>query len=87
MKGSKCSSHHIIVELKQRSHKEQIFYNYSNQSFIFSLSVQFFRDVAWKRDILSLRVNCKKSDTGCDWIGQLRHYEVLNVYCLNIGCF
>ncbi|KAJ7355993.1 hypothetical protein OS493_027387 [Desmophyllum pertusum] len=31
----------------------------------------FFRDVAWERDILSLRVKCKKSGRGCDWTGQL----------------
>ena len=37
---------------------------------------QFFRDVAWERDILSLRVKCKKSERGCEWTGQLRHYEV-----------
>lgn len=35
----------------------------------------FFQDVAWKRDILSLRVKCKRSDRECDWTGQLRHYE------------
>ena len=54
-----------------------------------SLSIQFFRDVAWERDILSLRVKCKKSEAGCDWIEQLRHYEVyvINLSCLNIGCF
>ena len=40
------------------------------------LFIQFFRDVAWEREILSLRVQCKKSERGCDWIGQLRHYEV-----------
>ncbi|XP_044163482.1 TNF receptor-associated factor 5-like isoform X2 [Acropora muricata] len=34
-----------------------------------------FRDVAWERDILSLRVKCKKSKRGCDWTGQLRYYE------------
>lgn len=35
----------------------------------------FFRDVAWERDILSLRVKCKMNERGCDWTGQLRHYE------------
>ncbi|XP_078367851.1 TNF receptor-associated factor 3-like isoform X1 [Oculina patagonica] len=35
----------------------------------------FFRDVAWEREILSLRVKCKKKKRGCDWTGQLRHYE------------
>ena len=49
--------------------------------------MQFFPDVAWERDILSLRVKCKKSEAGCDWIGQLRHYEVINVFCLKVGCF
>ena len=43
--------------------------------------------MAWERDILSLRVKCKKNEIGCDWIGQLRHYEVINVSCLNISCF
>ncbi|XP_020603325.1 TNF receptor-associated factor 6-like [Orbicella faveolata] len=36
----------------------------------------FFRDVAWEREILSLRVKCKQNERGCDWTGQLRHYEV-----------
>ncbi|XP_066021660.1 TNF receptor-associated factor 4-like [Pocillopora verrucosa] len=35
----------------------------------------YFRDVAWERDILSLRVKCKKSARGCDWTGMLRYYE------------
>ncbi|KAL9959365.1 hypothetical protein ACROYT_G032681 [Oculina patagonica] len=35
----------------------------------------FFSDVAWKRDILSLRVKCKKSERGCGWTGQLRNYK------------
>lgn len=41
------------------------------------LFIQFFRDVAWERDILSLRVKCKMNERGCDWTGQLRHYEVM----------
>lgn len=44
--------------------------------FVF-LFIQFFRDVAWERDILSLRVKCKMNERGCDWKGQLRHYEVM----------
>ncbi|XP_078367870.1 TNF receptor-associated factor 4-like [Oculina patagonica] len=35
----------------------------------------FFADVAWERDILSLRVKCKRSERGCDWTEQLRDYE------------
>lgn len=35
----------------------------------------FFRDIAWERDILSLRVKCKMNVRGCDWTGELRHYE------------
>ncbi|KAL9976212.1 hypothetical protein ACROYT_G013484 [Oculina patagonica] len=35
----------------------------------------WFRDLAWERDILSLRVKCDKSERGCDWTGQIRHYE------------
>ncbi|XP_015776101.1 PREDICTED: TNF receptor-associated factor 6-like [Acropora digitifera] len=35
----------------------------------------FFHDVAWKRDILSHRVKCKRNERGCDWIGELRDYE------------
>ncbi|RMX45093.1 hypothetical protein pdam_00014026 [Pocillopora damicornis] len=35
----------------------------------------YFRDVAWERDILSLRVKCKMSERGCDWTGMLRYYE------------
>lgn len=31
--------------------------------------------MAWERDILSLRVKCKKSERGCDWTGMLRYYE------------
>ena len=49
--------------------------------------IKVFRDVAWERDILSLRVKCNKSDRGCEWIGQLRYYEVeyrlLLVTCLS----
>ena len=49
--------------------------------------IKVFRDVAWEREILSLRVKCKQSDRGCEWIGQLRYYEVecslLLVICLN----
>ena len=48
--------------------------------------IKVFRDVAWEREILSLRVKCNKSDRGCEWIGQLRYYEVeyslLLVTCL-----
>ena len=44
--------------------------------FVF-LFIQFFRDVAWERDILSLRVKCKMNKRGCDWTGELRHYEVI----------
>ena len=48
--------------------------------------IKVFRDVAWEREILSLRVKCNKSDRGCEWIGQLRYYEVqhslLLVICL-----
>lgn len=44
--------------------------------FVF-LFIQFFRDVAWERDILSLRVKCKMNERGCDWMGELRHYEVI----------
>ena len=32
--------------------------------------------MAWEREKLSLRVECKKIDLGCTWIGELRHYEV-----------
>ncbi|XP_067054589.1 TNF receptor-associated factor 4-like isoform X2 [Acropora muricata] len=35
----------------------------------------FFTDKAWTRDILSLRVKCKQSKRGCDWIGEVRHAE------------
>ena len=45
-------------------------------SFVFLL-FQFFRDVAWERNILSLRVKCKMSKRGCDWTGQLRHFQVM----------
>lgn len=40
-----------------------------------------FRDVAWEREILSLRVECKKRKRGCDWTGQLRYYEEHLVKC------
>ena len=45
-------------------------------SFVF-LFLQFFPDVAWERNILSLRVKCKMSKRGCDWTGQLRHFQVM----------
>ncbi|KAL9976073.1 hypothetical protein ACROYT_G013320 [Oculina patagonica] len=35
----------------------------------------FYSDKAWARDILCLRVKCKQHETGCNWIGQLRHAE------------
>lgn len=41
----------------------------------------YFRDVAWERDILSLRVKCKKNGRGCDWTGMLRHYEDHSKLC------
>ncbi|XP_022784910.1 TNF receptor-associated factor 6-like [Stylophora pistillata] len=41
----------------------------------------YFPDVAWERDILSLRVKCKKSARGCDWDGMLRHYEDHSKLC------
>lgn len=34
-----------------------------------------FYDVAYEREILSLRVKCKKNERGCDWTGELRQYE------------
>ncbi|KAJ7355988.1 hypothetical protein OS493_027382 [Desmophyllum pertusum] len=45
-------------------------------------TLQFFSDKAWARDILGLRVKCKQSARGCDWIGQLRHAEDHeDIYC------
>lgn len=38
--------------------------------------LQVFYDVAYEREILSLRVKCKKNERGCDWTGELRQYEV-----------
>ena len=32
--------------------------------------------MAWEREILSLRVKCKKSERGCEWTGEIRSYQV-----------
>ena len=53
------------------------------QSFLFFSLLQFFRDVAWEREILCLRVKCMKNERGCDWSGHLRHYEVP---CALVAC-
>ena len=37
---------------------------------------QFLHDVAWDKEILSLRVNCKMFEEGCKWKGELRLYKV-----------
>ena len=43
--------------------------------------------MAWDREILSLRVKCKKNEQGCDWTGLLRHYEVpYGLVACNITC-
>ena len=59
--------------------------DYSVKTFNASYSfckVLFFPDMAWEREILSLRVKCKQSERGCDWTGQLRHYEVTVACCM-----
>lgn len=43
--------------------------------------IKVFRDVAWEREILSLRVKCKKRNRGCDWTGQLQKYKEHFVVC------
>lgn len=62
---------------------------FNEASNVFICMIKVFRDVAWEREILSLRVKCNKSDRGCEWIGQLRYYEVqysfLLVICLTSG--
>ncbi|XP_020613479.1 TNF receptor-associated factor 6-B-like [Orbicella faveolata] len=41
----------------------------------------WFRDVAWERGILSLRVKCGKSGRGCEWTGEIRHYQEHSTVC------
>jgi len=41
----------------------------------------FYSDKAWARDILCLRVKCKRNERGCDWAGQLRHAEDHQIKC------
>ena len=38
---------------------------------------QFYVDLAWNRDILSLRVKCVQNGEGCEWTGEIRHIEVI----------
>ena len=47
---------------------------------------QYFPDKAWARDILCLRVKCKRNDRGCEWIGELGHAEVCNVLFSLFSC-
>ena len=73
---------HISVSRHVRRTKRKTDFSKSNNELFPSLYLcllQFFRDVAWEREILSLRVNCKTNERGCDWTGQIRHYEV--AYC------
>lgn len=68
------------VENKQQDQAEpqiQMQQHFKQDLIFVFLFIQFFRDVAWERDILSLRVKCKMNERGCDWTGQLRHYEVI----------
>ena len=51
-------------------------YRHSMSYSYFPFMIKVFRDVAWEREILSLLVKCNHSDRGCEWVGQLRYYEV-----------
>ena len=53
-------------------------YRHSMDLSMFSIycMIKVFRDLAWEREILSLRIECEKRKRGCDWTGQLRYYEV-----------
>lgn len=42
---------------------------------------KFFSDQAFEREMLCLRVKCKRSVRGCEWIGQLRYAEDHNGEC------
>lgn len=42
---------------------------------------KFFSDLAFEREMLCLRVKCKRSVRGCEWIGQLRYAEDHNGEC------
>ena len=53
-----------------------IYYGLFQYSCKFTSSFFLSRDVAWDREILPLRVNCKKFEQGCRWKGELRLYKV-----------